>query len=93
MRARLRRLERRLARERTEVAVRPIVADFAQRWHEALRQDAHPPDVLELIDGLRRANVYLPSVPAAISYLDGCLQRRSPPDTHRLLHRLLPWHT
>ena len=93
MMARLRALERKLVRERAELAVIERVNDLAGRWRDALDQDGPMPGVLDFARGLVRAGFSLPTIPRAIQYLTEFRLGDSLPDRGRLLQTLLPWYT
>ena len=86
---RLRRLERKLVSERTEVAVRMHVDRLLDSWTCAVRQDRPTPNPLDFVHGLLRDGVTTPSGPGAINYLDECRYINELPDPDRLLRILL----
>ena len=86
----LRSLERRLVRERAEIAVSEVVDRFLLRWDHALTGGSSPPDPLVLFKALVEAGFYWPTTHGALQYLDQCRHVASLPDRHRLLWILLP---
>lgn len=86
----LRSLERRLVRERAELAVSEVADRFLLRWDHALTGGSSPPDPLVLFKALVDAGFYWPTTHGALRYLDHCQHRDSLPDRHRLLRILLP---
>ena len=98
MRARIRRLERLLAREIAQIKVEPVVEKLVSEWpdpedpetdFQVESKDA--PDGLELLARLTAARVFLPSVNGAINYLDQCRPNRTRPRVKHIMNRLLPW--
>ncbi len=88
----LRSLERRLVKERVAVAVHDFVENLPHEWH-ALAAD-QPTDITQLLDLIRRlwdANTGLPTMPAAINYLESCLRKRKEPDPRSLISIMAPW--
>ncbi len=92
MRRLLRSLEKKLVRERTEIAVVPLVHDLLSRWEDALSQDRAAPDVLDFVARLIRSGYCLTTGTRAFTYLDECRRTSSLPDERRLLRILMPWY-
>ena len=86
---RLRRLERKLVSERTEVAVRTHVDRLLDSWTRAVHQDRPTPDALDFVHGLLRDGVTTSTGPGAINYLDECRYMNELPDPGLLLRILL----
>ena len=92
MRRLLRSLEKKLVRERTEIAVVPLVHDLLSRWEDALGHDRPAPDVLDFVAGLIKSGYCLTTGSKAFTYLDECRWTSSLPDKGRLLRILMPWY-
>ena len=81
--ARLRALERKLVRERTELAITEQADKLAGEWTDALDCDRPVPDALDFVHRIVRAGYRLTTFSSAIGYLDRCLGNRSPPESWR----------
>ena len=94
MRARIRALERKLAKQIAQIKVEPIVEEIVDQWpdrDDPENEDVSAPDGLDLIAKLKAARIFLPTVVNAIAYLDQCWHDRTTPKTKHILNRLLPW--
>ena len=92
--ARLRALEKKLVRERAELAVTEHVNKLANEWEDAVENDRPPPGALDFAQDLTVNGFYLPTtLPRAINYLAECYYRKCLPDPRRLIQTLLPWCT
>ena len=93
MMARLRALERKLVRERADLAVTEHANKLAGEWSDAIDQDRTPPGALDFARDLTLNGFYLPTIPRAIRYLTECYLGKFLPDTRLLIQTLLPWYT
>ena len=94
MRARIRALERKLAKQIAQIKVEPIVEEIVDQWPDRDNpedKDKPAPDSLDLLDKLNAARIFLPTVTHAIGYLDQCWYDRIMPRKKHILNRLLPW--
>ena len=94
MRARIRVLERKLAKQIAQIKVEPIVEEIVDQWSDRddpENQGVPAPDGFDLIDKLKAAHIFLPTVVNAIAYLDQCWYDHATPKTKHILNRLLPW--
>ena len=90
--ARLRALEKKLVRERAELAVTEHVNKLANEWEDAVENDRTPPGALDFARDLTVKSFYLPAtLPRAINYLSECYYGKTLPDPGRLFRILLPW--
>ncbi len=89
MRHLLRRLERGLVAERTELAVLPPVNDLLSRWEEALCQNRATPDTLSFALRSIKPGFCLTTVPRALNFLDTCSGRRVLPNKEALVDILV----
>ena len=89
MRNLLRRLERELIAERTELAVLPPVNDLLSRWEEALCQNRATPDTLSFALRSIKPWFCLTTVPRALNYLDRHRSSRSLPNKELLVDILV----
>lgn len=85
MKTRLRTLERRLVSERFELGLTLFIYQLLARW-----QISNAPDGLDIGRSLVLAGFYLPSIKAAINYVEACSRRNAMPDANRLRRMLLP---
>ena len=90
MRQRIRALERRLARQITELKVETVVEEYPDP-DDPETQDVSPPDSLDIVERLTAARVFLPTFSHAIGYLDHCRIERIMPRSKHIINRLLPW--
>ena len=93
MRQRIRALERRLARQITELKVETVVEEFVDEYpdpDDPENEDVPPPDSLDIIERLTAARVFLPTFSHAIGYLDHCRIERIMPRSKHIINRLLP---
>ncbi len=92
--ARLRALEKKLARELAELAVTEHANRLANEWQDAIDEDRTPPGALDFARDVTLNGFYLPAtLPRAINYLAECYYGKSLPDPGRLFRILLPWCT
>ena len=85
----LRKLERSLVSERTEVGLGRLVDQLVNTWERALREDRPLPSPLDFVRGLMAAGFYTPAGHRAISYLEECQRKGAVPDRRRLVRLLL----
>ncbi len=89
MRNLLRKLERELAAERTELAVLPPVNELLSRWEEALCQNRATPDTLSFALRSIKPGFCLTTVPRALNYLDTCRGKTVLPNKETLVDILV----
>ena len=83
-------LERKLVRERAQLAILDFVDAVMLRWDDFAASDQ---DAFFLLHDLGANKIGLPTLPAAVSYLNRCLDESRPPNPRHLAARLAPWTT
>ena len=81
-------LERKLVRERAQLAIRDFVEAVMLRWDDFAASDQ---DAFFLAHDLGINRIGLPTLPAAVSYLNRCRDEAKTPNPHHLATRLAPW--
>jgi hypothetical protein len=84
----LRKLERSLVVERTELGLGNLVDELVSAWEQAVRKGHALPDPVEFVRGLMNAGCYSPTGSRAIGYLEDCKRKNALPDRRRLLSKL-----
>jgi hypothetical protein len=87
----LRKLERALVRERTQIGVYNHVEDLITRWLTAIDRDKTPPSADEFIHEMLNDGLYLPTFAGLHNYLEACNRDHKIPDHSTLMWLLLPW--
>ena len=88
---RLRALERRLVRERATVAVHDFADRVSLAWDDLLDQPARPHAVLDLVWVAWDRGIGLPTLPAAINYLEDRLRKGESLNHRTLISIMAPW--
>ena len=83
-------LERKLVRERAQLAIRDFVEAVMLHWDDFAASDQ---DAFFLAHDLGLNRIGLPTLPAAVSYLNRCRDEAKTPNPHHLGTRLAPWTT
>lgn len=88
LKGRIRSLERKLVRERAQIAVLELVDAVIIRWDDFA---ASGNDAFFLLHDLGANEIGLPTLPAAVAYLNRCREQSRKPNPQHLAARLAPW--
>ena len=88
--ARVRALQRKLARELAEYRLDLLSRDFCHRWFVAQSDHKPLPEIQSFIRRVIDAGYRLLPLGAAGNYLHGCLRKGDAPDPEALLNAILP---
>ncbi len=90
MKSRIRTLERALALELTEIALRTVLEKLKNRWELAASKGGPEPTSFDLSDALRDAGIAgLPALPYAMRYVDRHARDEGGPDCATIFKILL----
>ena len=84
MRSALRSLERYLACQVAQIALRPIAEDYVERWKLSLQQGRPLPDLDEIIEAAAAVRVPTLSDGPLIDYIYQCADDNRIPDSNRI---------
>jgi hypothetical protein len=90
LRARVRALQRKLARELAAYRLDLLSRDLCQRWFVAQSDHKPLPDIQPFIGRVIDAGYRLLPLGAANNYLQDCLRKGAAPDPEALLNAILP---
>ena len=91
LRARVRALQRKFARELAALRLRRLAEEHCRQSSEARADCQPPPGSHAFIRRVAAAGFRLPSFMAVHNYLERCRANNSLPDREDLLHALIPW--
>ena len=91
LRARVRALQRKMAKEIAIVRLRRLVSEFRLQWFVALTDRKSLPKPQSFGFWVVKAGFRLPTFTAVNRYLERCRRKKVEIDDHELLRILIPW--
>ena len=91
LRARVRALQRKMARELAIVRLRRLVKEFRLQWFVALTDRQPLPEPRSFSSRVVKAGFRLPTFMEVNKYLEKCRRKRVEIENHELLRTLIPW--
>ena len=91
LRARVRALQRKMAKEIAIVRLRRLVSEFRLQWFVAHTNRKPLPEPRSFRSRLVKAGFRLPTFMEVNRYLEKCRRKKVEIDNHELLRTLIPW--
>ena len=91
LRARVRALQRKMAKELAIVRLRRLVREFRLQWFFTLTDRKPLPDPRSFGSRVVKAGIRLPTFMEVNKYLEKCRRKEVEIDNHELLRTLVPW--
>ena len=91
IRARVRALQRKMARELAIVRLRRLVKEFRLQWFVTLTDNKPLPDPRSFGFRVVKAGFRLPTFMEVNRYLEKCRRKKVEIENHELLRTLIPW--